>query len=155
MPPLCFQSFYGSTLYILLYLLFTGISCQIVFEFLRNRVTLLSSYPEHLTCRFLINAYWMNEWVGSQTLFIHSVQFSCSVVSNSLWPRGLQLTRPPCPSPTPRVFSNSCPLSQWCHPTISSSIIPFSSHLQSFPASGSFQMSQFFTSGGHTLVSWI
>ena len=60
-------------------------------------------------------------------------------------------TRPPCPSPTPRVHSNSCPLSQWCHPTISSSIIPFSSYLQSFPASGSFQTSQFFTSGGQSI----
>ena len=60
-----------------------------------------------------------------------SVQFSCSVVSNSLWPRGLQHARPPCPSPVPGVCSNSCPLSQWCHPTISSSVVPFSSHLQS------------------------
>ena len=65
-----------------------------------------------------------------------SVQFSCSVVSNSLQPHGLQHTRPPCPLPTPRVYSNSCPLSWWCHPTISSSVIPFSSCLQSFPASG-------------------
>ena len=77
-----------------------------------------------------------------------SVQFSRSVVSNSLWPHGLQHTRPPYLSPTPRVYSNSCPLSRWCHPVISSSVIPFSSHLQSFPASGSFQMSQFFASGG-------
>ena len=60
-----------------------------------------------------------------------SVQFSCSVVSNSLWPHGLQHARPPCPSPVPGVCSNSCPLSQWCHPTISSSVVPFSSHLQS------------------------
>ena len=67
-----------------------------------------------------------------------SVQFSCSVVSNSLQPHGLQHTRPPCPLPTPRVYSNSCPLSWWCHPTISSSVIPFSSCLLSFPASGSF-----------------
>ena len=75
----------------------------------------------------------------------HSVQFSHSVVSNSLWPHGLQHSRPPCPSPTPRVNSNSCPLSQWCHPTISSSVVPFSSWPQSLPASGSFPMSQFFT----------
>ena len=67
-----------------------------------------------------------------------SVQFSCSVVSNSLQPYGLQHARPPCPSPTPRACSNSCPSSWWCHPTISSSAIPFSSCLQSFPASGSF-----------------
>ena len=69
-----------------------------------------------------------------------SVQFSCSVVSDSLRPHGLQHTRLPCPSPTPRPCSNSCPLRQWCHPTISSSVIPFSSRLQSFPASGSFPM---------------
>ena len=80
-----------------------------------------------------------------------SVQFSCSVVSDSLWPPGLQHARPPCPSPTPRIYSNSCPLSWWCHPTISSSVIPFSSHLQSFPASGSFQMSQLFESGGQSI----
>ena len=77
--------------------------------------------------------------------------FSCSVMSNSLQPHGLQHTTPPCPSPTPEVYSNSCPLSQWCHPTISSSVIPFSSHLQSFPASGSFPMSQFFASGGQSI----
>ena len=76
-----------------------------------------------------------------------SVQFSHSAVSNSLWPRGLQHARLPCPSPTPGTCSNSCPLSQWCHPTISSSVSLFSSGLQSFPASGSFPMSQFFTSG--------
>ena len=80
---------------------------------------------------------------------ISSVQFSCSVVSNSLRPHGLQHTRPPCPSPTPGVYSNSYPLSRWCHPTISSSVVPFSSLLQSFPASGSFPMCQFFASGGN------
>ena len=80
-----------------------------------------------------------------------SVQFSHSVVSDSLQPHRLQHTRPPCPSPTPGACSNSCPLSQWCHPTISSSVIPFSSHLQSFPASGSFPMSHFFPSGGQSI----
>ena len=80
-----------------------------------------------------------------------SVQFSCSVVSDSLRPHGLQHARPPCPSPTPRVYSNSCPLSLWCHPTISSSVIPFFSRLQSFPASGYFQMSQLFASGGRSI----
>ena len=80
-----------------------------------------------------------------------SVQFSCSVVSDSLGPHGLQHARPPCPSPTPGVYSNSCPLSQWCHPTISSSIIPFSSCLQSFPASGSLPMSWFFASGSQSI----
>ena len=78
------------------------------------------------------------------------VQFSRSTVS-LLRPHGLQHARPPCPSPTPRVYSNWCPLSQWCHPTISSSVIPFSSRLQSFAASGSFQMSQLFTSNGQSI----
>ena len=72
-------------------------------------------------------------------------------MSNSLQPHGLWHTRLPCPSPTPGAYSNSCPLSQWCHPTISSSVIPFSSCLQSFPASGSFPMSQFFTSDGQSV----
>ena len=80
-----------------------------------------------------------------------SVQFSRSVMSNSLQAHGLQHARPLCSSPTPRVYSNSCPLSRWCHPTISSSVVPFSSHLQSFPASGSFQMSQFFASGSQSI----
>ena len=78
---------------------------------------------------------------------LSSVQFSHSVVSDSLWPHGLQHVRPPCPSPTLGVYINSCPLSWWCHPTISSSVEPFSFHLQSFPESGSFQMSQLFISG--------
>ena len=80
-----------------------------------------------------------------------SVQFSCSVVSDSLWPQELQHSRPTCPSPTPKVYPNSCPLSQWCYLTISSSIIPFSSCLQSFPASGSFQMTQLFAWGGQSI----
>ena len=86
----------------------------------------------------------MNEFANK------SVQFSHSVMSDSLRPDGLQHTRSPCPSPNPRVYANSCPLSQWCHPTISSSVVPFSSCLQSFPASGSFQMSQLFVSGGQS-----
>ena len=80
-----------------------------------------------------------------------SVQFSCSVTSDSLRPHGLQHTRPPCPSPIPGVYLNSCPSNQWCHPIISSSVVPFSSWLQSFPASGSFPMSQFFASGGQSI----
>ena len=80
-----------------------------------------------------------------------SVQFSCSVVSDSLWPHGLQHARPPCPSPTPGIYSNWCPLSRWSHPAITSSVVPFSSCLQSFPASGSFQMSQFFASSGQSI----
>ena len=84
-------------------------------------------------------------------LHVVSVQFSHSVLFDSLWLHGLQHSRLPCPSPTPRACSNSCPSSQWCHPTISSSVIPFSSCLQSFPASGSFQMSQLFESGGQSI----
>ena len=80
-----------------------------------------------------------------------SAQFSRSVMSDSLRPHGLQHISLPCPSPTPGPYSNSCPSSQWCHPTISSSIIPFSSCLQSFLASGSFPMSQFFTSGSESI----
>ena len=79
-----------------------------------------------------------------------SVQFSHSVVSDSLRPHGLQHARLPCPLPTPGAYSNSCPFSQWCHPTISSSVVPFS-HLQPFPVSGSFPVSQFFTSGGQSI----
>ena len=79
------------------------------------------------------------------------VQFSHSVVSDSLWPHGLQHTRLPCPSPTRVACSNSCLSNQWCHPTMSSSVVPFSSCFQSFPASGSFQMSQFFTVGGQSI----
>ena len=81
----------------------------------------------------------------------HSVQFSHSVMSNSFRPHEPQHARPPCPSPTPGVYSNSCLSGRWCHPTISSSVIPFSSCLQSFPASGSFQMSQLFASGGQSI----
>ena len=80
-----------------------------------------------------------------------SVQFSRSVMSDSLWPHGLQQAKPPCPSPTHRAYSNSCPSSRWCHPTVSSSVVPFSSCSQPFPASGSFPMSQLFTSGGQSI----
>ena len=82
---------------------------------------------------------------------ISSLQFSHSVVSDFLWPHGLQHARLSCPSPTPRVHSNSHPSSQWCHPAISSSVVPFSSHLWSFPASGSFPRSQFFAWGGQSI----
>ena len=96
----------------------------------------------------------MTEWLSTHTQYIRQlnvVQFSRSAVFDSLWPHGLQHSWLPCPSPTPRVYSNSCPLSRWCHPAISFSVVPFSSHLQSFPASGSFPRSQFFTSGGQII----
>ena len=85
-----------------------------------------------------------------QSLWLCSVQFSRSVVSNSLWPHELQHARSPCPSPTPGVHPNSCPSSQCCHPTISSSVIPFSSCPQCLPASESFPMSQLFARGGQS-----
>ena len=90
---------------------------------------------------------------GKQTseLLTCSVQFSCSVMSDSLRPHGLHHARPPCLSPTPGACSNSCPSNHRCHPTISSSVIPFSSCLQSFPASGSFPVNQFFASGGQSI----
>ena len=95
---------------------------------------------DHLAC--------FNQW---QVVRHSSVQFSCSVVSDFLWPHEPQDARPPCPSPTPGVHTNPGPLSQWCHPTSSSSVVPFSSCPQSFPASGSFQMSQLFASGGQSI----
>ena len=89
--------------------------------------------------------------VSKSTHGFSSVQFSHSVMSNSLRPHEPQYTRPPCPSPTPGVYPNSCPLSWRCHPTISSSVVPFSSSLQSFPVSRSFQMSQLFSSSGQSI----
>ena len=91
-------------------------------------------------------------WLPIRYFKVLPVQFSHSVVSDSLQPHGPQHTRPPCPSPTPGVYSISCPLSRWCHPTISFSVIPFS-FLQSFPASGSFLVSQLFASGGQIIVA--
>ena len=102
-----------------------------------------------LNWKVLILWFVSNQFYNCKTWC--SVQFSRSAVSNSLRPHGWQHARLPCPSPTPRAYSNSCPLSRWCHPTISSSVVPFSSCLQSFPASGSFQMSQFFASGGQSI----
>ena len=90
-------------------------------------------------------------WSEAMLYQFSLVQFSRSVVSNSLWPHEPQHDRPPYPSPTPGVYPNSCPLSWWCHPTISSSVTPFSSRLQSFPGSGSFPISQFFTSGDQSI----
>ena len=100
------------------------------------------------------NVCWLSEFLTyflSLSNFSTSVRFNHSVVSDSLWPHGLQHVRPPRPSPAPRVYWNSCPLSQWCHPAVSSSVVPFSSCLQSFPTSVSFQMNQFFTSGGQSI----
>ena len=99
----------------------------------------------------------MKEWIEwkregiNNSMIINSVQFSCSVGSDSLRPHELQDARPPCPLPTPGVHPDSCPLSRWCHTTILSSVLPFSSCPQSFPVSGSFQMSQPFTSGGQSI----
>ena len=104
-----------------------------------------------------IIGYWSRtvtgSWLSEMCHFhgISLVQFSRSVVFDSLRPHGLQHARPPCPSPTPRACLNSCPLNRWCHPTISSCVVPFSSCLQSFPKSESFLMSQFFTSCGQSI----
>ena len=102
---------------------------------------------KHSTDRVWASSEGTKAW-GCQFL---SVQFSRSVVSDFLWPHELQHARPPCPSPTPGVYSNPCPASRWCHPAISSSVIPFSSCLQFLPASGSFPMSQLFESGGQSI----
>ena len=95
---------------------------------------------------------WRNIPITNSICYvIHSVHFSHSVMSSSLQPHGLQHTRPPCPSPTPEACSNSCPSSQWCHPTISSFVVLFSSCLHSFPATLSFLMSLFFTTVGQSI----
>ena len=113
-------------------------------HFILCHLLLLLSIP---MCIFLEVGF---AWYGKSVFNIFSsVQISCSVMSDSLQPHGLQHARLPCLTPTPGAYSNSCPLSQWCHPTISSSVIPFSC-LQSFPASGSFLVSQFFASGGQS-----
>ena len=93
----------------------------------------------------------MGVFLGSTISGTKLLLFNCSVVSDSLWPRGLQHTRLPCPSPTPGAYSNSCASRWWCHPTILSSVVPFSSCLQSFPESKSFPRSQFFTSRGQSI----
>ena len=98
-------------------------------------------FPHYVVRTFILTLLWGK----------HSVQFSHSVVSDSLRPHELQHARPPCPSPTPGVHPNPCPSNWWCHPTMSSSVVPFSSCPQSFPVSGSFQMSQFFTLGGQRI----
>ena len=105
----------------------------------------------HIQCSKASFRFFPSSYSCSHSIPSSSVQFSRSVMSNSLWPHGLQHARLPCPSPTPWACSNSCPLSRWCHPTISSSVAPFSSCLQSFPASRSFPMSQFFASGSQSI----
>ena len=100
---------------------------------------------------FSIYCYLLRPLWALSILRFSSVQFSCSVVSNSLWPHELQHARPPCPSPTPGVHSDSHPLSQWCHPAISSSVVPISSCPQSLPASESLPMSQLFAWGGQSI----
>ena len=118
-----------------------------------NRIGWPSEWESIFQCSFPTIPYsrdtissWTSLWCELIT-----VQFSHSGMSDSFWPHGLQHARLPCPSPAPRVYSNSCPLNWWCHPTILSSVIPFSSHLQSFPASGSFPRSHFFASGGQSI----
>ena len=110
----------------------------------QNASFLLSTLNSFRVC-------WNSAAAAECSLIVVVDQFSRSVMSNSLQPHGLQLTKPPCPSPTPEVYPNSCPLSRWCQPTISSSVVPFSSHLQSFPALESFPMSQLFTSGSQSI----
>ena len=125
------------------------ISC---FQFYTNwkftkSVCIFSSFPQgHIQCQ----KSELLVLTDSLILFNKSVQFSCSVVSDSLWPHELQHARPPCPSPTLGVHPDSCPSGQWCHPAISSSVIPFSSCPQSLPASGSFTISQLFAWGGQS-----
>ena len=106
---------------------------------------LLVHHTKSLLPAFLSCIKGVEQWQFS------SVQFTHSVMSDSSWPHGLQHTRLPCPSPTPGAYSNSCQLSWWCHPTTSSSVVPSSSCLQSFPPSGSFLMSHFFMSGGQNI----
>ena len=108
--------------------------------------------PWMRTLHHISSVPWHN---CTQRSGLSSVQISHLVVSNSLWPHGLQHARLPCPSPTAGAWWNSCPSSQWCHPTISSSVVPFSSCLQSFPGSRSFPMSQFFASGGQIIGVWL
>ena len=110
-----------------------------------NRVPQKEINKQNLYFRMIILVRIKTNGMGT------GVQFSSSVVSDYLRTHELQHTRPPCPSPTPGVYSNSCPLSQWCRLTISSSVVPFSSHLQPFPVSGSFQRNQLFTSGGQSI----
>ena len=125
-------------------LLCPGISQGRILEWVAISFFRGSSWPKvqnHVSCT--TGRFYTTEFI--------SVQFSHSVTYDSWRPHELQHARPPCPSPTPRVHPNPCPLSRWCHPTVSSSVVPFSSRPQSFPASGSFPMSQLFTSGSQSI----
>ena len=130
--------------------------CQLTFPTSQG-----SDWPFHLQCNslpwwysltsFSVTRWVVNDILGFCRIQFSSVKFSCSVVSDSLWPHESQHARPPYSSPTPRVYSNSCPSSRWCHPAISSSVVPFSSCPQSLPASWSFPMSQLFAWGGQSI----
>ena len=116
-----------------------------------NIFKVLAFISKDVILHFVLQIY-LNSLSLTHGLFqFSSAQFSRSVMSDCLPPHEPQHARPPCPSPTPGVHPNPCQLSQWCHPAISSSVVPFSSCLQSFPASGSFQMSQLFVSGGQSI----
>ena len=120
-------------------------------NFIGKVMSLLLNMLSRLVITFLPRSKCLLiSWLQSPSTIFSSVQFSHSVMSDSLQPHESQHARPPCPSPTPRVHPNSCPSSWWCHPTISSSVVPFYSCLQSFLESGSFWMSQFFASGGQS-----
>ena len=119
-------------------------------EIVKNFLFKETFYLEYFHSSFSMNRHGYVVHFGFHNWY-QSGQFSRSVVSNSLHPHEPQQARPPCPSPTPRVYSNSCPLSWWCHLTVPSSVVPFFSCLQSFPTSGSFQVSQLFASGGQNI----
>ena len=124
--------------------------------FLSRLLTLITSAKSLLSCKVTYHRHWGHIWGSLKCLLQRCIQVSQLVSSvtqlcQALWSHGLQHARPPCPSLTPRIYIKSCPWNQWCHPTISSSVVPFSSCQQSFPASGSFQMSQFFASGGQSI----
>ena len=146
--------FLANTCYCLFYICSPS-GCEVVSHVISLCISQIANDEEHLF--MLLSAICISSWEKCVFEFfllifkLGSVQFSCSVASDSSWPHGPQHTRPPCPSPTPGVYLNSSPSSSCCHPTIASSVIPFSSHLQSFPASGSFQMSQLLASGGQSI----
>ena len=134
----------------LMYLIFQE-KITVTFLWESIRITTLEALIVHFMIKFSLFSVFSMFLVYQKWPNFSSAQFSHSVMSNSLWPHELQHARLPCPSPTPRACSNSCPLSRWCHPTISSSVIPFSYCLQSFPASEPFPMSKFFASGGQSI----